>query len=151
GFVLVKDETGQVRKGRVLKLINADEFDVRVLLGRVDRRRSQEEPDGHDHVVAVGDELVDVVGVIRRSRGLNELDVGEAQVLLSALHAFPGGLVEATVVNLADIGDQTNANLLGVRHGIVRATGIRCRSGDRTRGWAGGWTGSRFGNRTGGR
>ena len=55
------------------------------------------------------------------------------EVLLGALHAFPGRLVEALVVDLADVGHQADAELLGARGGrLIRAAGV----GRGRAGWA---------------
>ena len=84
-------------------------------LAAADGRRAEQEADRHDDVVVVLGELVDVRAVVRRGGRLDELDVGEAQVLLGALHAFPGGLVEASVVDFADVGDEADPQLLAAR------------------------------------
>ena len=80
-------------------------------------------------VVVVLRELVDVLGVVLRVGGLEELDLG-AKLALRPLDALPGRLVEALVVDLADVGDQADAQAL---RRLARSRRRR-----RARGWRGG-------------
>ena len=104
-LILVEDQAGQVRQRLTLELVDTDEVDVGVRLGRRDRRIGHRKAHRHDHRVAGVDELLHVVGVVLGVLRLDVLDVAfrDAQRLRRLLHAFPGRLVEAAVVHPAHI------------------------------------------------
>ncbi len=98
-----------------LELVDADEVDVWVVLGRFAGRLAQGKADGDDDVVAGVDELLDVVGIVLGVLGLDVLDrlrpSIEAKLLAGALNAFPGRLVETAVVDATHVGDQTDLQI----------------------------------------
>ncbi len=83
-------------------------MDVRVFQGRFNGGIPQGIANRHDDIVAIVDELAKVVGVVLGIGGFNELEaftLDQAQGCGGCQNPFPGGLVEATVVDSSDIGD----------------------------------------------
>src|SRR5690606_2982966 len=70
---------------------------------------TEREPNGHDHVVVVLSELGDVVGVVGGVHRLNVVNFRPAQ--RRGEHAFPRGLVEALVVDAADVRHQPDPHV----------------------------------------
>ena len=92
------------------------------------RRRggvAEQESDGHDHVAAIGDVLVDVAGVVLGAAGLEEGDL-DAELLLRPLHAGPRVLVEAVVVDAADVADHAGLVIDCGRRALGRGNGLGC-------------------------
>ena len=84
-------------------LVDADEPDVGVVLGRLERVTVQVETDGDDHVGALVDERLDVRRVLR---GVLRDDVGRisgADAVRTKLRALVRVLVEVLVVDRSDV------------------------------------------------
>ena len=111
GLVLGEDEAGVVRRGVLLRLglVDTDELDVRRTLRGSRGGVGHEEADGDDGVVLLVGELLDVRRVVLGVGGLDVLRLGAGDGLHGSLDAFPGGLVEGLVVDLAGVGDQADA------------------------------------------
>ena len=116
GLVFLKDQADHVRyfAAGSLELVHTDELDVWILWAGLQSRLTQPKAHGHDHVEAGIGELGDVLGVVLRVGRLDVLDKG-SQFRFGLFHAFPRGLVERLVVNLAHIGHQAHAEDLGLR------------------------------------
>ena len=110
-------------------LVDADELDVRVGLGGLDRVGTGGEADGHDDVVVLVDEGLDVLGDVGRDLADGRLRGRRADLGRPVLGAFPAVLVEVLVIERAHIGDQPD---LEVRRGRRRG-GRFGRSGRRGR------------------
>ena len=128
-LVLGEDQTGDVLLGdrrRVVALVDADEAGGRVGLGGGGGRVRHQEADRDDRVVLLVGELLDVRRVVLGVLGLDVLVEG-VRVLRGGLRALVGGLVERLVVDLAGVGDETDA--VDVGGGAVRVIrGRTCRS-----------------------
>jgi hypothetical protein len=83
------------------------ELAVGIGLGRSLGGVRQQETHGDDQVLALRDELVQVLLVVGLLLALQEHTL-DAQFLHRALDAGPGGLVEGFVVDAAHVGDLTN-------------------------------------------
>ena len=112
GLVLVEHEAGEVVNGRALELVHADELQRRIGLGRLDGVVTEGEADRDDHLVAVVDELLDVGGVVGLGVALDVLGL-HANGRGTLLGALPCRLVERLVVDLAEVGDETDAQRVG--------------------------------------
>ena len=111
GLILPEYQTRQVGQHFGLKLVDADEVDAGMPAGGGHGCFTQGEADRHDHVVSAVDELFDVAGVVLGIGGLDVAEVrvrGQSQRVGSGQAPCPGGLIEAAVVNPADIRDQAN-------------------------------------------
>ncbi len=93
-------------------LVNANERHVRVFLGGDGCVCSNQEPDGDDHVEALVDEGLDVLSVVRDVLCHDDIEVGP-KTLRRSLRAFVRRLVEGFVLELSNIGDNTNLKLCG--------------------------------------
>ncbi len=113
-LVFGEDQTGVIGQGIGLELIDADEHDVGILGRGLMGGVAQGEAHADNHIVAVLDELVDVIGVVLGVLGLDVLDVvfGQTQLVSSHFYAFPGRLVEAAVIDATHIGDETDLEFL---------------------------------------
>ncbi len=85
-------------------LVDTDELDVRIVLGRLDRVLAGREADGHDDVVLLVHEAQDVGTDVGRGLADGVLRSRRADGLGTRLRAFPGVLVEVAVVDGADVG-----------------------------------------------
>src|SRR5919202_1189881 len=115
-FVLFEVQTGEVRDFLAcwLLLLDANEFDVWVCVGGVSRLLAEVGTHRDDHVIIVGDKLIDVLPVVVRASGLDDLG-GAANRLCSGLHTHPGRVVEAFVTQLRNVGDHTDLKLFAAR------------------------------------
>ena len=88
-------------------LVDANELDVRVLASRNRRVGADQEADGHDDVEVLVDERLDVCAVV--GDVLGDDDVVLATGRLGGGHrALVRGLVERLVLELPDVGDDTD-------------------------------------------
>ena len=94
-------------------LVDPDELDLRVRLGGLGRVAAEGEADGHDDVVVLADERVDVLGVVSRLGRHHGLGSGCADSLRSGLRALPGELVEVVVVERANVGHDADLEVAG--------------------------------------
>ena len=103
-FVGGIDLAEDVRNGRVIGVVDDRELEVGIRLSRRLGGVAEQEADGDDDVAFLGDERVDVRHVVRLGLGLEQLAL-DPDRLFGILNAFPGGLVEALVVDAAEVGD----------------------------------------------
>ena len=81
GLLLLEVEADDVGDGRIEELVDAAEDDVGSRGGDLGDRVGHQEADGEDRVVAGVRELREVALVVRRSLGLDDLDL-DAEFLL---------------------------------------------------------------------
>src|SRR5690349_14241706 len=123
GLVLLEQQAVDVlrlRLHRGLRVVDDRELGVRELVGDGLHRLGHQEADADHEVVLLlrqRREVRHVVRVLRRRDGAT-LD---AQLLLGPLEALVGELVERAVVEAADVGDETDLDLLGLRRGLGAA------------------------------
>jgi len=91
-------------------VVNDGEFLSRVSLGSGGGINAQQEADGDDEILLVGEHLLDVLGIIGLLGGLQELAV-HAELVNGILDTFPGGGVEGLVVHATQVGHLTNFDL----------------------------------------
>src|SRR5213593_1588966 len=105
---LVEKEALVVRRSGVRdELINAEELDARVRLRSGERVRTYEETDGHDHVVLLVHEALDVLLVVGDVLGDDVLCL-TADGAGAVLYALPRELVERFVLELPDVRDHAD-------------------------------------------
>src|SRR3989454_8116778 len=109
GLRLDEDET-LVVLGRGIgdELVHAEEVDGRVGLRLLQRVGADEEPNRHDEVVLLIDELLDVRGIVGRVLGDDHLRCWCADRLGAILRALPRVFVERLVLELTDVGDDAD-------------------------------------------
>src|SRR5215216_640534 len=123
GLVLLEQQAVDVRGLALhqgLRVVDDREVRVRKLLGDGLHRLGHQEADADDEVVLLlgqGREVRHVVRVLARRQNA-ALD---AELRLGPLEALVGELVERAVVEAADVGDETDLDLLGLRRGLGAA------------------------------
>ena len=115
GVVLVKDEPGDVGHRLALELVDTDEVDIGIVSGGGEGGITQGEADADDYVVASVDELLDIVSVVFGVLRFNVLEVvfGQTEAFGGSDDAFPSGLVEAAVVDAADVCYEADFEVAG--------------------------------------
>ncbi len=110
GVVLVEDQASQIGHDLTLELVNPDEEHIGIFLGCGGRGVAKRKPDADDNIVVGVDKLLHIVGVVFCVLRFDVLDVifGQAEGFGGCDYAFPSGLVEAAVVDAADVGDETD-------------------------------------------
>ena len=86
------------------RVVDEDVLEVGVRLGRLLGGRGQREADGDDGVAALGDQALEVRGVVVLAVGLDVLEL-DAELVGGLLDALVAELVERLVVEAAGVGD----------------------------------------------
>jgi hypothetical protein len=126
GLLGGEDELTQVVVVVVVGVVDDGEVLVGVGLRRGLGGLAEQEADRDDQVAVLVDELLDVGLEVGLRGGLEHRDL-DAELLLGALHAGPGGLVEGAVVDATLVGDQAATEV------DVQRLGSRARCRPRSR------------------